>query len=753
MPRTLLTLLPLALTLALTPALANQPADAPKPTKPSQQPPHPRTPFLENVKTIAAPGVPGSIALWNPNAFIVAVGNDNNRQVPVIAAARAGKGRIVLFGHSSYFNTETLAEADTATLMLNSIRWAAGDRRAPRIGVTGGPDSARPFETIGITVTPQGVTWADKLSNLDVLILSRPLREEDVPALQRFIDSGGGFVTAQTGWGWKQLSGDKNMTEFSVNHVIAPAGLSYTDGYAEKQTPEGFDVTIEPEPLIHGGAALEALLKPDRPVTPDRSPKLTPEQMETASISAIAALRVLPENDTAFRPRLDRLVSQRAEHLVPTERKPLKAKDSPVDRFLLAYQLDQLRELAPQHIKPHPAAATFPGAVPANARKVTRTIQLDTTIPDWHSLGLYASPGIPITLTVSPKAASSRLAIRIGAHSDQLWHHDEWKRIPEISRRWPITAEVAQFATPFGGLIYIEIPENCTLGPADITIANAVEAPLFILDKTTPDQWKLARQAPAPWAELATSKVIVTVPSDRIRNLEDPVSVMKYWDEILDADADLAAISRTRPRPERLTADLQISAGYMHSGYPIMTHLDAAEWMVSLPELRRGNWGLYHELGHNHQHDAWTFDGTGEVTCNLFTLYVHDTVCADDAQTNSKQWLAKHRQGMVLHLEAGAPFDKWKSDPFLALIMYIQLQQDFGWETYKRVFTEYRALSPAELPKSDDEKRDQWMIRFSRACGRNLGPFFQTWGIPTSQAARDQIKNLPEWMPAEWPAR
>jgi hypothetical protein len=39
------------------------------------------------------------------------------------------------------------------------------------------------------------------------------------------------------------------------------------------------------------------------------------------------------------------------------------------------------------------------------------------------------------------------------------------------------------------------------------------------------------------------------------------------------------------------------------------------------------------------------------------------------------------------------------------------------------------------------------MVRFSKAVGKNLGPFFEHWGIPTSQGARDSIKNLPTWMP------
>ena len=83
--------------------------------------------------------------------------------------------------------------------------------------------------------------------------------------------------------------------------------------------------------------------------------------------------------------------------------------------------------------------------------------------------------------------------------------------------------------------------------------------------------------------------------------------------------------------------------------------------------------------------------------------------------------------------------------------MYEQIQQAFGWDAYREVFATYRALPDAERPKSDDEKRDQWLVRFSRQVGRNLGPFFEAWGVPTSQATRDSITDLPVWPPPDFP--
>ena len=77
--------------------------------------------------------------------------------------------------------------------------------------------------------------------------------------------------------------------------------------------------------------------------------------------------------------------------------------------------------------------------------------------------------------------------------------------------------------------------------------------------------------------------------------------------------------------------------------------------------------------------------------------------------------------------------------------MYIQLQQAFGWEPFKKVFAEYRQLPQSERPKNDAEKRDQWMVRFSRAVGKDLGPFFVAWGVPVSAAARASLADLPAW--------
>jgi hypothetical protein len=139
------------------------------------------------------------------------------------------------------------------------------------------------------------------------------------------------------------------------------------------------------------------------------------------------------------------------------------------------------------------------------------------------------------------------------------------------------------------------------------------------------------------------------------------------------------------------------------------------------------------------------------VTCNLFTLYVFDRACGIKPFDHGSFKEEPRRKAVKAHLEAGASFDAWKGNPFLALIMYIQLQEAFGWEAFEKVFAEYRGLARDERPGDDDAKRDQWMVRFSRAVNRDLGPFFQAWGVPTSESARASIAGLQAWMPPGFP--
>ncbi|MHC5021719.1 MAG: M60 family metallopeptidase [Planctomycetota bacterium] len=288
-----------------------------------------------------------------------------------------------------------------------------------------------------------------------------------------------------------------------------------------------------------------------------------------------------------------------------------------------------------------------------------------------------------------------------------------------------------------------------------LTLAGVVAAPRFVLGVTTPAEWKVARSAPGPWAELEGRHMVLTVPSAAIREYDDPAALMTFWDSVLESHCVLAGIP-IPARRERFVADAQISAGYMHSGYPIMMHLDQVEPakgggtppLLDLAALKtKGSWGCFHELGHNRQRRWWTFSGTGEVTCNWFSLFTGERICGIEPWRNP--WIENQKAKVAKHLAAGAPFDRWKSQPGLALMTYAQVQRRFGWQPFVDVVAQYEAMPAKRRPRGDQACIDGWVRRMSIATGHDLRPFHLRWGWPLGAALRADgaLGKLKPWNP------
>jgi ABC-type multidrug transport system fused ATPase/permease subunit len=140
--------------------------------------------------------------------------------------------------------------------------------------------------------------------------------------------------------------------------------------------------------------------------------------------------------------------------------------------------------------------------------------------------------------------ASGELAARAGVDVDAA--------VDVISPLPYASSVVLLIAVSAVWLVYIDVPGGCKLGLVEVTIAGAVRAPLYLHGTTTLDEWKSTiRGYPGPWAEVASRNVIITVPSENVRTLDDPADLMTFWDSVMTACADLAARERRRDSPER----------------------------------------------------------------------------------------------------------------------------------------------------------------------------------------------------------
>lgn len=163
--------------------------------------------------------------------------------------------------------------------------------------------------------------------------------------------------------------------------------------------------------------------------------------------------------------------------------------------------------------------------------------------------------------------------------------------------------------------------------------------------------------------------------------------------------------------------------------------------------VRKNGWTLIHELGHNMQRSCWTPVGTEEVTVNIFTLHVFHLVF----QQKPSILKIKEKIDQVKfknYSDESFKFEEWKKSPFIALLLFIQLVNSFGWNAFKIIFREYESLTDKEKVFTNDlDKWDQWILRLSNVVGLDISPLFYFWNIPFSEKPGTNLTDLTPWLP------
>ncbi|XP_065136067.1 TRPM8 channel-associated factor homolog [Paramisgurnus dabryanus] len=185
-------------------------------------------------------------------------------------------------------------------------------------------------------------------------------------------------------------------------------------------------------------------------------------------------------------------------------------------------------------------------------------------------------------------------------------------------------------------------------------------------------------------------------------------------------------------------------SGFMHAGYPIMIQSGSTQGLINPEGARKtGLWGHIHELGHNQQRGVWEFPPhTTECTCNLWSVYVHEEVLGVNRATAHKGLNPDSRQARARdYVKGGRDLKKWTM--WIALETYMQLQEKFGWDAFKKVFAAYHVMT--EVPKTNPGKMNLYAETFSKVVNMNLSSFFKAWGWPIEPSTEQKISHLPEW--------
>lgn len=430
-------------------------------------------------------------------------------------------------------------------------------------------------------------------------------------------------------------------------------------------------------------------------------------------------------------------------------------------------------------IRAHRSAESSFGVI---AKDAPRLSQHKVTVNgNWSGMlatGMYAVPGEIVEVTVPSQLVGKSYMIRISGHEDDISENKEWLRMPSgIQRSFPITQATTQIASPYGGAIYIDLLDGAdsktprAYGELSVTIHGAIEAPYFVLGKTSNAEWlSRIRQNPAPYAELVSNHVALSVPSSMIRQLDNPEELVKYWDDFVAIQDWVGGTEQYRTGPDRINFDVQISVGYLHAGYPIQGpyHVEASQNLLKLDVLRKeGEWGYFHEMGHEMQQQShlwggwydgngFTFEGGVEVTVNIFAKAAMDKMAPFASTGQGSGWGWAPYAGRVLSKAKLAindtnksSFDQKDQYPF-----YFSLADGFGWNVYRKVLSSYvndAVNKTGAFPKTNQEKKDQWLIRWSTISGYDMVDYMvNRWKLDVSDDAIKRVHDLklPTWLPA-----
>ena len=679
---------------------------------------------------IVGGGVPGVILVAGEPAFPLVEGRVGKTRVPVAAATRMGKGRAVALSHEMFISDEGMKHPSNEAFVRSSLVWLAGGARPKTVCYD---VRMKKFRETVKHLEDFNVQAIDRLEQLEgvalpaVFLINPESRGVDeMPKVRAFLSRGGGVLCSVVGWGWHQITRKSFKTQSAFNAMLGSAGL-YTGNYTVSPVKgHFFPAVVRSEPTMSCAEALALV---------EGKGELEGDAARSASFLLPAFLQVLPDGERLYRPRIAALLGGKRPLPVPSPEHPLgvgQARERlALTMFQDAWQKDPVKVWGA-----HPAAKVYPG-VPDAKRRVTRTVRLDLSVPRWHGTGLFAAAGEPLTVTLPKGMEKEGLRLRIGTTTCRVTKHEKWLRAPVVDVEVPLDKIETRLSSPFGGMVYVTVPGGKS-GMTQVKIGPACPAPWFVKGRDSAASWRRSiRDLPAPMAEIESDKIVFTVPSSFIRKMEDPLPLLEVWSKVMDQDAKLTAIPSERSSPERFCVDVQLCAGFMHAGYPIMIPRGSAHLLVNAQTISAGSaenvWGFFHEMGHNHQNRDWTFQGSGEVTVNFFTLYCIEKICGvkprqtrmghPNIKRKYESWLAE-----------GHPYEKWKSDPFLALEFFVRLYDRYGWEPFEKMFAEYRTLPPDARPKNDYEKRQQWAQRFSRIVGEDLCEQFNMLRNPDEPA-------------------
>ncbi len=381
-----------------------------------------------------------------------------------------------------------------------------------------------------------------------------------------------------------------------------------------------------------------------------------------------------------------------------------------------------------------------------------------TVLCDYQPSGLYVKKGERIILEVSNLNPDYDLSSMTGFKP--MWGDRNQTQEDKLENGVNTVT-----ATQAGILSFIFVKsEGYDTNPSTvkIKIKGGKAFPLYQLNKTSLSDWQndLKTMSDAPFVELVSDKALITIPyRDYLKNpIQNIPASFKTIHQVIDWEDELAGFDnsslenmRTRNRLHYLvdlySTPKESEQYYMYaSDYFIGMKRDN---FTDLTEKLDKEWGIWHETGHTHQQKSWTWESIGEISVNIFSLYVQEkfglpsrlgTAEEDDETTTferARKYLAQPNKNYLGQNEDDS------NEFFTKLVMFHQLKSVYGWDAFKKLHQYFRKQPFVEGEQvTDEEKASRFVYAMCLVTKNNLVPFFKKWGITIDGTTAGKIKRL-----------
>lgn len=486
------------------------------------------------------------------------------KELPIVVSSLYGKGRVICYSQIDFLSEKYLKVADTKRLVENSMNWAFGERKKTLLGLGIDKDMQNKLSN---TLNKMGfsIKFGDLNSNFEecngILMTEMGLEDKDVYKIKKYVsDFGGGLAIfySHNGCGEMAMSINKLLSNFNfaftfcllnedidvLENISIPLSFSYVKNINFISLYNDFKDLIQQKDI-------------DNSVLDD--------------LVTVLRYYILMICEESFSNELEDMAKSAWDFLIrenySTENGICPKTTHKIVVILLS---DLFTKLPPNYIKPVQDHKFFPGKTGiVKQGDFHKTIQLRSDV--LISTGLWLPAGV--CGMVECQNLNLNIHIQVGSHQESLLTKPgPWKRWPSIVSINFLQKKETTIASPFGGIVYVATFNIQSKEPTEIDLVfhNFCECPMAIYSNSS--IWNATKDIDVPWGEIITKDIIFTVPTKKMREINDFEQIFKTFDIITQELRKY--IGNIIEKPYRIVFDIELPYENPSCSYPIVFKLE-----------------------------------------------------------------------------------------------------------------------------------------------------------------------------------